>query len=364
MKSLRWRLAFWFGSGVLLVLIVFAAVTYRLLDLELRQKHWQRDYPNHPDWTLHGSYSEEEVNDVLREFIQTAATYAIPLCLLAVLIGLGLARKSLRPITELNQQLKGIRAPTLSNRIQLSEPDPDFRTLVHHINDLLERLGKSFNDMSEYAAKVAHELRTPLTILRLKLEQAGDRIPPELAEELHTELHELTHIVGQSLLIAKAEQGRLVAKAGVFDLAATVREAVSDFSLLAGEQGRSVEFQGLDSAPVSADAGHIRQIIHNLLTNALKHGQGPIQLELRQVDLRTVLTIRNQVRHPDNPAADTLGLGLRVVQTLSDLQPGLEYKHRRNAGVYVVQLSLPVAGEGRQLVPAPQVSKTAFDAGI
>lgn len=364
MRSLRWRLAVWFGSGVLLVLLVFAAFTYRLLDLELRQKHWQRDYPNHPEWTLHGSYSEAEVRDVLREFAQTALLCAIPLCALAVLIGLGLARKSLQPITELNRQLKGIRAPTLSNRIQLSEPDPDFRTLVHHINDLLERLEKSFNEMSEYAAKVAHELRTPLSILRLKLEQAGDRVPPELAEELHTELHQLTHIVGQSLLIAKAEQGRLVAQVSLLDLAATVREAVSDFSLVAGEQGRLVEFQGLDSAPVSADAGHMRQIIHNLLTNALKHGQGPIQLELRQIDLRNVLTILNQVRHPHNPAADTLGLGLRVVQTLSDLQPGLQYEHRRNAGVYVVQLSLPAADEGRQPLCAPQVPKPEFDPAV
>lgn len=364
MKSLRWRLAFWFGSGVVLVMVVFAAFTYRYLDSELRQKTWQRNYPDHPDWTIHGSYSEAEIGDILGELIETSLIYAIPLCLLAILLGYLLARRSLQPITHLNRQLKGIRAPTLSQRIILSERDPDFQTLARHINDLLARLEKSFGDMSDYAAKVSHELRTPLAILRLKVEQAGDRISPELAEELHSELHQLTHIVGQSLLIAKADQGRLVAHASVFDLAAVVQEAVADFSLLAEEQGRSVSFRSPGAASARSDAGHTRQIIHNLLTNALKHGQGPVRVKLLQLESRVVLTISNQVHHREGPAPDALGLGLRVVQTLSDLQPDLRWRHRRTAGGYSTRLSLTSAVEDTQMAVARQLPKGRFDAGI
>ena len=109
MKSLRWRLACWFSGGVVLVMVVFVAFTYRYLDAELRQKHWQRDYPDHPDWTLHGSYSEGEIQDILDELIETSLIYGLPLCLLAILIGSALAHKSLKPITNLNRQLKGIR---------------------------------------------------------------------------------------------------------------------------------------------------------------------------------------------------------------------------------------------------------------
>jgi len=364
MKSLRWRLACWFSGGVVLVMVVFVAFTYRYLDAELRQKHWQRDYPNHPDWTLHGSYSEGEIQDILDELIETSLLYGLPLCLLAILIGSALAHKSLKPITNLNRQLKGIRAPTLSERLSLSEPDQDFQTLVHHINALLARLEKSFGDMSDYAAIVAHELRTPLAILRLKVEQAGDRIPPDLAEELHSELHQLTHIVGQSLLIAKAEQGRLVTHASVFDLAIIVEESVGDFSLLAEEQGRSVSFRAPGSAPVRADISHVRQIIHNLLTNALKHGQGAIQVKLLRPDSRTVLTISNKVRRREMPAPDTFGLGLRVVQTLTDLQPDLQCRHRRTAGGYSTRLCLPTATAGILTDRDRRAPRTGFDAGI
>ncbi|MCU0788681.1 MAG: HAMP domain-containing histidine kinase [Verrucomicrobia bacterium] len=364
MKSLRWRLACWFSGGVVLVLVMFVAFTYRYLDAELRQKHWQRDYPDHPDWTLHGSYSEGEIRDILDELIETSVIYGIPLCLLALLIGGTLAHKSLKPITHLNRQLQGIRAPTLSDRLKLSEPDPDFQTLVHHINDLLGRLEKSFGDMRDYAAVVAHELRTPLAILRLKVEQAENRIAPDLAEELHSELHQLTHIVGQSLLIAKAEQGRLATHASVFDLTATVQESVTDFSLLAEEQGRSVSFRAPATAPVRADLSHVRQIIHNLLTNALKHGQGTIRVKVLRLDARILLTISNRIRQREGPAPDAFGLGLRVVQTLADLQPDLRCRHRRTAGGYSTRLSLPMAAEGIRTEPARQAPGVGFDAGI
>jgi len=364
MKSLRWRLAFWFGSGVVLVMIVFVAFTYRYLDSELRQKSWQRNYPEHPDWTIHGRYSEEEIGDILGELVETGWIYGIPLCLLAVFFGYLLARRSLQPITHLNRQLKVIQAPNLSQRIALAELDPDFQTLVLHINELLARLETSFGAMSNYAAKVAHELRTPLAILRLKLEQASDRISPELAEELQGELHQLTHIVGQSLLIAKAEQGRLIVHASVFDLAVVLNEAVADFSLLAEEQGRSISFRAPDAASVRCDLSHVRQIVHNLLTNALKHGRGSIRVKLFQTEERTVLTISNLVRHREDPAPDTFGLGLRVVRTLSELQPDLQCRYRRTATTYSTRLSLPSVGDKAKTALARSVPRSEFDAGI
>jgi len=65
MKSLRARLTVWFGAGLVLVLVVFVVFTQRLLEAELHDKSWQRNYPDHPDWRLHGSYSESEVQDIL-----------------------------------------------------------------------------------------------------------------------------------------------------------------------------------------------------------------------------------------------------------------------------------------------------------
>lgn len=338
MKSLRVRLAVWFAAGLVLVLAVFVFFSHRLLDAELHDKNWREDYPDHPDWKLHGSYSEAEVKDVLAEFTGTSLAYGIPLALAALVIGYWLAQKSIKPIARLNNQLAAIRAPDLSRRIELPEMDAEFRDLVRHINELLSRLERSFKDMGDYAARVAHELRTPLAIMRLKVEQAGARISPELGEELQSELHQLAHIVDQSLLIAKAEQGRLVLRPVVFDLSTLVQDVAVDFALLAQNEDRVLDLQPPPPASVVADFKYTKQIIHSLLSNALKHGQGAIRVRIRNTGDTVVLAVANRCRLHPAEQAESLGFGLRVVDTLLRLQPELKFSRRVSRGSYGARL--------------------------
>jgi len=363
-KSLRWRLAAWFGTSVVLVLVTFVGFTYYFLNSELHSKNWRRDYPDHPDWNLHGSYSEAEIADVMGELVEISLLYGLPLGVIAVFIGFALSNKSLRPIARLNQQLQTIRAPDLSQRIELPEADAEFRDLVHHINEVLSRLEHAFTDMSEDAAKVAHELRTPLAILRLKVEQAGDRIPPELAEQLQAELHQLTHVVDQSLLIAKAEQGRLKLQPRSLDLAQLVLDVAEDFSLLAQEDGRTVRLLPMAGGTVLADSKYTRQMLHNLFTNALKHGQGDIRVRIAHQRNRLVLTISNWLRAPTSPQPEALGLGLRVVDTLLSLQPTVKCRRRRNPRGYAVRLSFPAVSGSSTGAARPNAAQPALDIGI
>lgn len=364
MKSLRARLTIWFAVSLALVLAVFVSFTYRLLDLELRTKTWQRDYPDHPDWQLHGSYSEAEVRDVLEELVETSLLYGIPLALATLWIGYWLARKSVRPIAEVNQQLRDIRAPDLSRRIDSPELDAEFRDLVHHINELLGRLQRSFTEMSEYSAMVAHELRTPLAILRLKVEQAGSRMAPDLAEELQTELHQLSHVVDQSLMLAKAGQGRLVLHPVPFDFTALLADIAEDFSLLAQEDGRVVNLVSVQSAEVIADPKYVRQMVHNLFSNALKHGQGEVRVKLLARQNTCRLSITNRVRSRTSGSRETLGLGLRVVDTLLQLQPSVRYRRRRCLNAYSAALAFPATQPfaGHRVSPMPKTA--AIDPGI
>jgi signal transduction histidine kinase len=341
-KSLRWRLAAWFGASVILLLVAFVGFTHHFLYTELHNKNWRRDYPDHPDWKLHGSYSEAEIDDIMEELVEISLLYGIPLAAVAIVIGFMLSHKSLRPIAHLNEQLQTIRAPDLSRRIELPEADAEFRGLEKHINELLGRVDHAYTDMSEYAAKVAHELRTPLAILRLKVEQAGDRIPPDLADHLQTELHQITHVVDQSLLIAKADQGRLKLQLRTFDLAQLVADVTEDFALLAQENDRTVRLVPMRPSPILADLKHTRQILHNLFTNALKHGQGNIHVRLRQQSGNFVLLIANGLRTRSTPQPETLGLGLRVVDTLLSLQPGIKCRRRSGSRDYLVRLTFPI----------------------
>lgn len=338
MNSLRMRLSMWFGVSILAVTVVFAWFTYHQMELELTQKHWQKDYPDHPDWKLHGSFSEAEVRDIMGELVEGWIACALPFTVVTLVLGYYIARKSMRPIQNVNEQLQQISSKTLNQKIVLHEGDREFRQLLEQINDLLGRLNNSFIEMREYAAKVAHELRTPLAIMRLKVEQADGTIDPELSEELQEELHRLTHVVDQSLLIAKAEQGRLIWHPEVFDLSEMVGDVTKDFELLANESGRSVRVRAEAGCLINSDPRYFKQVLHNLLSNALKHGQGDIVVRLMRKENRGGLIIFNKV--PKSPARTdkTLMLGLRVVNALVSHQLDIQFQSGARNGHYAARM--------------------------
>ena len=338
MRSLRLRIALWFGLSFVALTAAFVMVSYRLLDSELRQKHWQEDYPDHPDWRLHGSFSQAEVRDIIGELTEAMLGSALPLVIVAASLGYWLARKSLRPIANVNSQLQTKTAANLAEPIALAEMDAEFRDLVRHLNDLLGRLNLSFTEMNDYAAKVSHELRTPLAILRLKIEQAEARIHPELSDELQNELSRLTHLVDQSLLIARAEQGRVAAHPRSIDLIAVVTDIVQDFRILAQEHGRELRFTAQSCRNITADESHLRQILHNLLTNAFKHGEGDLRVRVKATGSGACLLIANRVPQAQAASSVALGIGLRVVAALLKLEGGVRFQIRRSPQLYVVRL--------------------------
>jgi signal transduction histidine kinase len=332
-------MAVWFGVSFLGLTAAFVFCSYQRLESELRKKSWEKDYPTHPDWHLHGSFSEAEVRDITEELILETLLWSLPLVGLATLLGYLLARKSLRPIARVNEQLQAKTTANLGQPLDLPEIDTEFRDLLRHLNDLLTRLNLSFTEMNEYAAKVAHELRTPLSILRLKVEQAEGDINPELAEELQSELHRLSLVVDQSLLIARTDQGRVAAKVEPVDLVAVATEILEDFQLLALEEGRTFIWTGPESCWIQADRAHLRQVVHNLLSNALKHGVGDLTVRARLRSREASLTIANRRKTADAANDATLGLGLRVVSALVRLDPGTRFQRRGSSSSYVVRLS-------------------------
>ncbi|MGA8655543.1 MAG: hypothetical protein WB586_05285 [Chthoniobacterales bacterium] len=146
---------------------------------------------------------------------------------------------------------------------------------------------------------MARELRAPLTIIRLKIEEAADKIEPSLAEEIQTELLRLTMHVEQALLIARAEQGHLRPNRLRFDLAALLEDVVQDFRLLARDQDRQIEVT-VREALISADPKYMKQILYSLLTNSLRHGRGTIYARLQPEDKFTILAIKNRVKGEDS----------------------------------------------------------------
>jgi signal transduction histidine kinase len=271
--------------------------------------------------------------------IKVLGLFGLIMAIAFAVVGWLAVRKTFAPVVALNEQLSAIEPTHLQVRVQAQTDDKEINELRDHINGLLSRISLSFHQLQSYSAQVAHELRAPLTIIRLKIEEAADKIEPALAEEIQTELLRLTMHVEQALLIARAEQGHLRPNPIRFDLAELLEDVAQDYRLLARDQDRQIEVKA-DKSPVSADPKYLKQILYSLLTNSLRHGRGTIYATLHQTPAATTLSIKNRVKTEDSDETLDLGLGRRIVAALAALQQNMQVKTDRSGGWYEVTITI------------------------
>lgn len=320
MKSLRLRFTLWFGLCLFAVIGVFMVVTHYHLEYELRSETREPRLPGNDGWKLHGAYSEAEVHDIVGELWQSALVYAAPTLILSLGVGFLLARRAFEPVADMRRQLHAITGHNLAERIHLADADQEFRAIETAINALLTRLETTFTQLTEYSAQVAHELRTPLTLLRLKVEDAADKIEPELSESLQEELARLSEYVDQCLLLATAEQGRLTSTSEIVELRAFLSDILDNFVLLARSEGREVVLHADQPVSIQVDPRRLRQILHNLLTNAIQHGAGTITVSLATLGDGVLCRVENQRGAATRPHQGHRGLGLRIVRAIASSQ--------------------------------------------
>jgi signal transduction histidine kinase len=349
MKSLRWRLTLWFAASLLVVVVALMGAALWHLDYELRREKWEHTRPSQPDWVLHGSFTDQEVRDILGELAGFWLLVGVPLVGVAMAAAYFIALRSTRPVQQINQQLDRLGAATLSQQIQAPDTDPEIGQLVRHFNELLGRLETSFAHLQSYTAQVAHELRTPLQLMRLRIEANAAAMEPALAEELQEELARLSNYVETALAIARAEQGRLELSSEIIVVRTFLADPLELFSRLAEAEGRMLRWSCPDGLAVRADRAALKQILFNLLNNALKHGAGSIQLRVKSRARGVSILIGNVMAQPPRPPAAGLGIGLRLVNAFAQQMPGAHFRSRRGRNFYWTQLRLP-APDGRRTI--------------
>ena len=312
--SYRLRIAAWVVLSASLLILVMAATAYFQLEEELRAGRQDPTHPPNPEWALHNSYNEEEIEDILGEMARVWVWTAIPLIALSLGAGLLLARRSLLPVREINQQLAAMRPDALQGNIAIPEADPAIAGLANHLNVLLDRAGTAYREMAEFSSRVAHELRTPLMLLRLRLENAPPGMPPAFQEELQDELARLSRFVERSLLAVKAEQGTLQPAEEACDLGGIVRDVADSYQLLAAERGLEMIVEADTGVEIVSDADLLRQALHGLMENAVRYAGRGLRVACRD-GATPVVEIDNDL-DPETIAPGGLGLGLRLVTAI------------------------------------------------
>ena len=192
--------------------------------------------------------------------------------LLAMVVGAAIAQVALAPMATITRTAGQInRAQDLGRRIPATGNDDELGRLTVTINDMLDRIQAMFERQRQLVADVSHELRTPLTTIRGEMDlmaRAGE-LDQEGLEAVRNETARMSRMVGDLLLLAQADSGLVIERFPV-DLAALVRDVGRQAAGLAAEPDRVLVGEVAD-VTVLGDADRLRQLLLNLVSNALQH---------------------------------------------------------------------------------------------
>lgn len=225
---------------------------------------------------------------------------AIPIALaLASLGGWFLAKKSLAPVVIMSESARRIGAENLDLRLPIANPRDELGRLAATFNELLERLQSSFTQQRQFMADASHELRTPLSVMRTAAEvtlEQPQRDESEYREALtmiDRQTDRLTRIVEDMFTLARADAGKRELSKHDFYLDELLAETASAAAVLAKRKGVIVECTSGKETPYRGDEDLLRQMILNLLDNAIKFTSagGRVHLQLSQNNSKHLITI-------------------------------------------------------------------------
>ncbi|MBI5688719.1 MAG: HAMP domain-containing protein [Verrucomicrobia bacterium] len=326
--------------------------------------------------TLRIAAPTQPLDELLGNLVLVFAA-GFPLMLGFVVVGgRAIARQALVPVRRIADTAEQITSQRFDRRVPVPDPPDEIRRLALVLNTTFDRLEGSYRQAQHFSADASHELKTPLTLVHAELEALlasphlveADRAAVANALESAKRLGSITTSL---LLLAQADAGRLQLDLETLDLAEVVRDCLDDARILADAAGLALQTTLPDSLSVRGDATRLRQIICNLMHNAVKYNQagGWVGLRLAEQGAEGWLEVANS--GPGIPAAHAPyvfdrfyraehhaavaghGLGLAIARELSRAHGGRLELIRSDSAETVFRLTLPLVAGSAPSRPQP-----------
>ena len=281
-----------------------------------------------------------------------------------------------RPIQELTQAARQIRAGNLSQRVKVHKGD-EIGLLAETFNQMAEALEKAEQTRRTMTADIAHELRNPLAVQRAHLEALIDGVYPLSGASLQTILEQnqlLTRLVEDLRTLALAESGQLSLEKTVVGVQELITRISATFQAQATERQICLSLpdwskDGIAFLEVSGDPMRLEQILGNLLSNALRYTPTGGEIKISVEDAGEQVKIMVMDSGPGIPEADLpyiferfyradrsrsraeggSGLGLTIARNLAVAHGGWLEAANSPQGGAVFTLTLPKAQPASRL---------------
>ncbi len=228
-----------------------------------------------PPFDITIATSATQVRQLMRGYVEVCAALLLGMLLASIAIGAGLSRLVLRPVRLIRETASRIGSDNLGERIPVADVHDEISDMARLLNEMFDRLETSFNQIRRFTAEASHELKTPLSLVRLHAEKllAEGILDPAHEEAVLVQLEEvarLNKIIDELLFLSRAEAQAIPIEPVVQDPAAFLESFRPDAAALAEHVGCRFALIHEGDGLVSFDPKWLRQVLLNLLTNAIK----------------------------------------------------------------------------------------------
>ena len=208
---------------------------------------------------------------------------------LSLVGGWFLAGRALRPVDQITQAAQRITAGDLSQRLAVPPSRDEVGRLALTFNEMIARLDASFRQIRQFSTDASHELRTPLTVLKGETELALRR--PRSEEQYRSvlesgleEIDRMTRIVEELLFLSRADLGEIPLERTPVRLDSLLEDVKRQAEVLAQERDIKVTLGAMEPVTVTGDEWRLRELLLNLVDNALtySHKGGTVELRLQR----------------------------------------------------------------------------------
>jgi heavy metal sensor kinase len=286
--------------------------------------------------------SAEPVDRFTRHLL-TLLALGIPLVLgVAAAGGYIVARKALSPVDKLAKKAEIITQHNLSERLPVTSTGDELERLSVSLNHMITRLDDAFSNSKRFVADASHELRTPLTVIQGELENlvAEGQLAAEMKDRIGgilEDVERLGRIVQKLLALSRLDAGEAQEEWIRLDLAALAAATSDQMLLLAEDRNIKVTRDTDNPVFVMGDRARLKQVVVNLLDNAIKYTDpgGSVRLRVHESSGRGMLEIADtgvgippdavplvferfyRVDRDRSHEENGAGLGLAIVKSIS-----------------------------------------------
>lgn len=290
--------------------------------------------------------------------IRSAARLALLIAAAAVILWLAVAL-ALKPLTRLSRAIAD-RSPEDLSPIDANAPR-EVRYLVDAVNLFMGRLAGAIQALRHFTGNASHQLRTPLSIVRTQLALARRQQTAEARDlalaTADESVAQAERILAQLLVLAHVDKAAFDGlRSGTSDLAAIAREEATEHVLVARAAGIDLGFEGPASAMVQGDTVLLRELVRNLIDNAVAYAGSGCEATVRVMTGDTIdLVVADTGRGVAGADAEDLGrrfrratqtghgagLGLAIVDEIATLFGGRLRLESPPEGGFTATVSFP-----------------------